>query len=493
MNIAFINFPMIERDYSRKERSQFSGEIGNHLGIGYIGAVSRAAGHDVTLYDCPNEDISFSQLMDHINSSTYNLIGISLYYPTRHLLGRFLSRLNSKDAFIVIGGHYVSTVPEEILHNFQRVDCVVIGEGENAIVQLLRTISKNEKDFSNIPGICYRNGSDIIKTSKAVLIENLDQVPEPIRNLVPNQKVTPIIATRGCYEQCGFCDVRSFYEKCEGPTYRWRSPENVAHEIIELNKLGFQYFDIIDDNFLGVARVNGWIDTFCSILEQENAMIEIEINTRVDNLCYQDLVKLKKVGLVEVGLGIENANEHVLKLFNKKASVDQAKQAVQLLRKLDLRIGSGFIFFEPDTILSDILTNIHFLREINYSSFTTAMPICLFRPLVLVPGTPLYVRYKSLNMLSAKYPGYSFSNEKTQILFKLLEDSKQSFRMLSQAIISKYSQQSIDRIRLIDRLIEIEFCFIEGAIKEIEKGKTDTFISVEGLHNSLQQFENHLN
>ena len=86
MNIAFINFPMIERDYSRKERSQFSGEIGNHLGIGYIGAVSRAAGHDVTLYDCPNEDISFSQLMDHINSSTYNLIGISLYYPTRHLL-----------------------------------------------------------------------------------------------------------------------------------------------------------------------------------------------------------------------------------------------------------------------------------------------------------------------------------------------------------------------------------------------------------------------
>lgn len=489
MNIALISFPMIERNYSRKERSQSRGEIGNHLGIGYIGAVCREAGHNVTLYDCPNEDISFPRLVELINANTYDVIGISLYYPTRHLLGRFLSRLNSRDAFIVLGGHYVSTVPEEILFNFQRVDCVVIGEGENAIVQLLSALSENKRDFSNIPGICYRNGAEIVRTSKAVIIKDLDQIPEPIRNLVPNQKVTPVIATRGCYERCAFCDVRSFYEKCEGPVYRWRSPENVANEIIKLSKSGLKYFDIIDDNFLGVSRVKGWIDTFCAVLEKAKVEVELEINTRVDNLCYEDLVKLKKVGLVEVGLGIENGNEHVLKRFNKKATVEQAKQAVQLLRKLDLRIGSGFIFFEPDTILSDILVNIRFLREIDYFSFTTAMPICLFRPLVLVPGTPLYTRYKEQNMLSNKYPGYSFTDEKTQILFNLLENIKQRFDTISHTIISMYPQHSAERTRLLKELIEIEFCFIESLIDEIERGKKDTFYSMDALHEKLDKFE----
>lgn len=92
-------------------------------------------------------------------------------------------------------------------------------------------------------------------------------------------------------------------------------------------------------------------------------------------------------------------------------------------------------------------------------------------------------------MLSNKYPGYSFTDEKTQILFNLLENIKQRFDTISHTIISMYPQHSAERTRLLKELIEIEFCFIESLIDEIERGKKDTFYSMDALHEKLDKFE----
>ena len=56
-------------------------------------------------------------------------------------------------AFISVGGHSVSFIPEEILrHTAGAVDCVLIGEGETAITSLLDALAKDRANLREVPG-----------------------------------------------------------------------------------------------------------------------------------------------------------------------------------------------------------------------------------------------------------------------------------------------------------------------------------------------------
>lgn len=489
MRVAYISLPMRERDYSRKERKQKYGGIGNHLGIGYIGAVTKELGHEVTLFDCPNEDISLNELINKVNEGGFDVIGISPFYTLRVTMARFLQSLRyDKKPFIIVGGHYASNVPEHFISNFPQIDCVIVGEGEYVIAEVLNSVANNSNSWKSVRGVVCRDGCNLIRNDRALLVRNLDEIPQPMRNIIPNQSVTPIIATRGCYENCSFCDVRSFYKNCEGPAYRWRSPENVVQELVALSKKGLRYFDIIDDNFLGISKVKGWIDTFVNEMKKANIDVQLEINTRVDTINSDVLLKLKSVGLVEVGLGIENGNQRTLEFFSKNATVAQAIKCVDTIRSLGLKVGSGFIFFEPTCRLDEILENINFLRQIKYHQFSTAMPISLYRPLVLVPGTPLFEKYKNEGKLINKYPGYEFENNDVSILWDILSGLKEKIATVSDYIVNEYSDNETLKSSLVSKLIDMEFNFIEEIVAEIKKTKCNNSLIIENMCMSLDNY-----
>ena len=464
MKIALVNLPMNERKCNRKDRQQKYGGIGNHLGLGYIGALVQAQGDEVTLFDCPNDDILLGELLERLHQELYDVIGITLYHTGRVMLARLLAGLRYSP-FIVLGGHYASMVPQELLRSFPKIDVIVIGEGEIAFCELINKLKRKE-NWENIDGIAYLKEGKYIQNPKGILVENLDTLPFPLRNIIKGQKVTPVVASRGCNEHCIFCDVWVFQRKNCGTPFRFRSPENVASEIISLAKHGLKYFDLIDDNFLAIESIQpGWIDTFVKIIKDAKLDIKLEINTRADLITEEILVKLKSIGLHEVGFGAENICQRVLDYFNKNLTVDQVRKCFDIIRKTGLVPGPSFIFFEPTTRKEELLENIRFLREIGMDDFSNGIPFSMYRPLVLEPSTPVYEKFKKEGKLKPYYPGYDFENEDVRLIWELInsfrDDTIKAFNAVqdSEETIMKLIYRDMDIVEnIITNINDQEYC-----------------------------------
>ena len=67
-------------------------------------------------------------------------------------------------------------------------DIVVIGEGDQTMLEVCNALLKTQKTISEIEGIAYQNKGDIIKTKSRPLIEDINKLPSPNPDLIPIKK-----------------------------------------------------------------------------------------------------------------------------------------------------------------------------------------------------------------------------------------------------------------------------------------------------------------
>ncbi len=126
----------------------------------------------------------------------------------------------------VIGGPHVTFCARQTLETFPELDVVVLGEGEETLVDLTRTVD-GARNLDPVNGIAYRVGSEVRTTAKRKVIKNLDALPVPARHLLPLGRYRalgmPISMTtsRGCPYKCIFCVGRKMVG-CKGPLPRHR-------------------------------------------------------------------------------------------------------------------------------------------------------------------------------------------------------------------------------------------------------------------------------
>lgn len=206
-----------------------------------------------------------------------------------------------KDSFsnttIIIGGAHISAVPEQTMELFPSFDIGVIGEGELILEQLLNT---NCKD-NTIKGIIHRNNGKIIKNERAKYIENLDNIPFPAYDLIPNfphgyrpyvlrYKNLPavsLITSRGCPASCIFCDRSVFGNSCRSHSAKY------IIELIELlyNKYKIKELIIEDDTF---NMVPSRVIEICKSLIKNKINISWSCLARASNMTKEILYLMKK-------------------------------------------------------------------------------------------------------------------------------------------------------------------------------------------------------
>ncbi len=173
---------------------------------------------------------------------------------------RFARALRQPGRLLVAGGPLPTCAPEAFLDDF---DVVVRGEGEQTLVELLQAFETGA-DLSSVAGISFRAGSDpvdpnvgnMITTPERKFTRNLDLLPFPARELLPNAayieygkkkygySITTVMSTRGCPFRCEFCSNVVF-----GGSYRERSAQNVVDEIEAALALGYDRISFADDVF----------------------------------------------------------------------------------------------------------------------------------------------------------------------------------------------------------------------------------------------------
>ena len=192
------------------------------LGLAYVASACRDAGHDVEIY---NQDVYHwpeSHLTEKLDREHYDVVGVGViggYYQYRKLL-KISEAINASKQrpYYMIGGHGPSPDPKYFLKK-TGADVVVIGEGEETVVQLLEFVEARKwLNFSEIKGIAYMNGNSgkCIQTPRRELIVDIDSIAHPAWDLFPmdhyallreanienKERCMLVLSGRGCTFTC---------------------------------------------------------------------------------------------------------------------------------------------------------------------------------------------------------------------------------------------------------------------------------------------------
>lgn len=416
MKITLINPSMMRKDELRWDKSCTYPP----LGLCYIAAVLRNNHHQVNIIDGEALQLNKKELKELILKANPQIIGITSHTPKfSHLLDTIKAvkemNLNAK---LVVGGPHISLIPEKTMKQIPEIDYAVIGEGEYTFLELVNAIEKKQL-VNGINGIAYRENGNVILTAAREYIRNLDELPLPARDLVPDiagssysnafrykqLPMTSVITSRGCPYQCIFC-ARVF-----GTRYRMHSFERVMEEIRHLiNTCGIKEIIFVDDTF--IVDVERTIK-ICNALEKEKLGLTWSCHGRIDILYkHPELIQImKKSGCWYISLGLESGNAEVLKKIRKNISLEQVRIVVNQLNDAGIHTKGFFMIGYPYDTKETIRDTIEFAKSLPLGSvqFSYTIPY---------PGTELYdiainhgffegESYNKMSSHTAGFPVYS--------------------------------------------------------------------------------------
>ncbi|MEW6606867.1 MAG: radical SAM protein [bacterium] len=347
-----------------------------HLGVSYLTAVLRKEGYKVKIIEVDIHDEE--EKLNEILQFQPNLVGFTTVTFNIGRVIKFSKKIKEfmPETHITLGGHVATIEAENILEECESIDSIVIGEGEETIVELTERL-ENGLDLNGCLGVFYRKRDKIYKNDRRPLIKNLDILPFPVRDELEEHKLKlpylRVLGSRGCLGNCAFCGNPSFKRIQKGPPWRGRSPKDFVSEISYLvEKYNIHTFDFVDDTIedpggLGKKRIK----EICEEIIQRNLDIYFTVRFRAENWSEEDdelLELLVKAGLEKVLIGFEAGNQNGLRLFNKRATVEDNLRVIELLNRHKIFTSYGFINFHPYSTFSDLRDNANFLRgKIGYN------------------------------------------------------------------------------------------------------------------------------
>ncbi len=227
--------------YSLKRELYSPGDI--PFGISYIATVLKRAGHDVRLVVLtPTTKLQkkFSHLFQEFRPDLICITSVSSQLPLIKKAGAVL-RQTAPHAFIIMGGVHTTLNPDEVI-NFDFVDAICIGEGEEAIIQLAEQLEKgvHPTRIQNLWIKRPHSDSGIERNPPSPFRKDLDSLPFIDREMwdpfISHKKgmIYTVLAGRGCPNRCTYCSNHALARIADGKYVRFRSPENIIQEISQL-------------------------------------------------------------------------------------------------------------------------------------------------------------------------------------------------------------------------------------------------------------------
>jgi radical SAM superfamily enzyme YgiQ (UPF0313 family) len=317
------------------------------LGLAYLAAALEQAGVQVKILDYVVYPYRRDALESVLEEFKPHIAGATAVSMTFDHARQILCDVKAIDPEIltVIGGPHVTFCARQTLQTFPELDVVVLGEGEETLVDLTRTVD-GARNLDPVNGIAYRVGSQVRTTAKRKVIKNLDALPVPARHLLPLGRYRalgmPISMTtsRGCPYKCIFCVGR----KMVGAKVRYHGIARVVAELQNLAKLKFHQINIADDLF--TANQNHCL-AVCEEILKRNLEINWTSFARVDTVSEKLLSRMKAAGCTAVSFGIESANPDILKTIKKGITVEQIRNAVRICRRVGISPYASFILGLP--------------------------------------------------------------------------------------------------------------------------------------------------
>jgi radical SAM superfamily enzyme YgiQ (UPF0313 family) len=393
----------------------------DRLGVMLLSSILKKAGHSVIAIEANRKSISW-----HFKKKCFDIIAYSV--PT--IESRYYMDLNEfvksrYDVFSVFGGAHPTFAPEII--NDDYIDCVCRGEAEGAFLELVNALEK-KRDITKIKNLWVKKDNVIYGNDVRPLLENLDCLPFPDRELFANSESYAsgklhVLTGRGCPYECSYCchaALLKIYGHSAKRILR-RSVDNVLREILEIrNKTKINFVMFEDDLFL---TSDAWLNEFCDKYKTQISL-PFFCYVRADLINKRVVDQLKEAGCVTVSLGLEIENEELRKtILNREMSNKAIMDACKMIKEAGIRLEIMNIVGIPETAVQDDFKTLKFNIECrpDYAAVKLLAPY---------PGTKIHEQALRKGQISAQ--NLDYSNWRTLNHYKDKRDKRavENFRLL---------------------------------------------------------------
>jgi anaerobic magnesium-protoporphyrin IX monomethyl ester cyclase len=289
--------------------------------------------------------LSIKEHLQMVKEIKPDIYAISFTTPRRDLSFEVITKVKELglDMIMVAGGAHPTIDPQDVLKNTP-IDVCIVGEGEETTTELLKKVQANQP-IIDVVGTVTRQKNNGIRP----LLKDLNFFPawelidfENYDVAVSRKKrMAYLLPIRGCPNYCTYCSNPVW--KLEKPWIRQRSPKNIAEEINYLYGRGIREIYLRSDTF-NVDII--WCLEVCNEIEKLHLKdMTFQCNLRADKLNDELTQRLHNIHVWLVHIGLESANDRVLKGIGKNATQADNIRTLELLKKHHIKVYGFFMLY----------------------------------------------------------------------------------------------------------------------------------------------------
>jgi len=350
------------------------------VGPAYIGAYIRLHGHEAALLRVPPEQ-KVHDLIRSIEKEAPDILGFSLttrqWLRAAHVAGEIRKKLNIPT---IAGGLHPTFAPESVLQT-EGFDYVCLGDGEEAVCELLGCLEKGEQIRGGKIANIWPKGASRPKIRPP--LEPLDKIPFLARDLFDERYgVAHLITQRGCPFPCTFCAagaIRDLYKN--GGYLRRRTAADVVRELCHIKQeSSLNYVVFLDDTF----TVNkAWVGEFCRVYSKEISA-GFSINARVETVDRDMMERLAEAGCRHIIYGVESGSRLIRRdIMNRPIENRRIIDAFNWTKQAGIMVTANYMIGLPGETVDDIEQTLALNEELQPDDFG----YFVFYP---YPGTRLF-------------------------------------------------------------------------------------------------------
>ncbi len=363
------------------------------MGTLYVSAYLKAAQvtHVHTLNLNHHDGAEETVLQNYIHTHSVGMValgGISGEYQDVARIAQTVKHIDPS-LTVVIGGGIVTADPETTMRAIAQADYGIVGEGEITMVELIMALRQGVP-LHTVQGVVFWDKGQFVATPARTEIVDLDTLPLPdyagfdydiyleenpdMSDEGKRYSQVSVIGGRSCKYNCTFCFHPS------GTTYRQRSLDSIFSEIDYLvSHYNISYIALREELF---ATDNERVAEFCQRVESYD--FDWSIQLRIDNINPALVQLLKGTRCRYLFVGVESADDSVLRSMHKGVTRSQIEEALEMLRQAGLNSRSGVIFGDAAETVQSAANSLSWFRN-NHSRYR------MFADMIIAfPGSALY-------------------------------------------------------------------------------------------------------
>ncbi len=329
-----------------------------NLGLLYLASALRRAGIEVRILDLASlyRPGDVDTLIAALDDQRPEVLGLTLYTETALFAYDLLAALGDRPGLCVVaGGPHVSAEPAEALE--RGVDVVVVGEGEQTLVELVGALRAGG-DRAGVPGLAWRDGAGALRSSPPRMLPvELDRLPGPLdvldlcehdRYVEDGGPIFPaIITSRGCPGRCTFCA-----NHVSGRRYRFHSADRVLDEVRGWQQREGATTVFFQDTAFTARRAHTL--ALCRRLAALSPPIAWVCKARCDQIDPELAGAMREAGCTSVFFGAESGSAAILRRTRKGIRVRDIERSAEVAHAAGLLAYVHLMAGFPDETAADL-------------------------------------------------------------------------------------------------------------------------------------------